>query len=867
MDYDKFKLHRVGDDNKSQNLSLDDKRSLREQLGADQETGLYKTDSDDRNKNIENLGANLGLVDKSGAVSNVDYAKLAKDVGMENVDPNNVNYEELEKRLRDIQDHKLQEESDKSNQEKADFYASQEGRKYKSNEYYRRKAEDLRSKRDAAKAEKEKDYKMKDKKDTGPVKADKSNITDKNIFDKLSDNGRLLSARAQIVKNKLDSLKNTANKIANPVDAAEEAVKEAAKDVVRKPIKKAKASAKKAVKNTAKSFIKKNPWIIIILLGLILIIFVVVLIAASLDDDDEVKRYDSACDFNLTYVNLNTCNSDTTSLISLEQYVVDSASAINKNNNLNEEQLKALMIIIKTNALVKGGYNNVNKNITIDDCDISALSSNVIDENIINENEEIVTDEETTTEETTTVEDLTSLYSDISDYLFINSSYTGTIANLNDTSLLELSNNTINALKNESGTFLQILPRLYKDSNLKLYDLEYNCDYEMVDANSALYGNVCGGISLTTTSLDKSQFVALVEQFYSSTSSSDRLQMKNNAGTVYDISKNNSFNPELIPIRAELEGYSPGGSSYNYYGIGCANGAGAGACHSYGSFSSGALAYINLVKGYNVDNLLDVYYVKHYAYIGSHWIQGNSADGGCYYFKYIKKYMSEDRASVVENACSSGVAIPTTDEDQLAYSKWQIESSVNKRKAIFNIDGENCEDIGEGGATSAGCTLYSQMDPRWGSTSLGGSSYTMAGAGCAVTALAIGISCSGTPVTISNFDAGKFINALNSGGCFTGDGDIYWSCSTISKVAPNVKHVTTIWVADMYRTQDKIDQVKKYDPNHHIILLFYRNASTNGHYVAYTSVKGSNFVVKNPAGGKVSEVPISDVRQIVVYSY
>ena len=87
-----------------------------------------------------------------------------------------------------------------------------------------------------------------------------------------------------------------------------------------------------------------------------------------------------------------------------------------------------------------------------------------------------------------------------------------------------------------------------------------------------------------------------------------------------------------------------------------------------------------------------MYNVKHYAYIGKSWIKGNSSDGGCYYFPYIKQYYSDQaRAAQVEAACASGNAIATTAEDQSAYSFWQVQKMNESRSEIFGISA-TCEE-------------------------------------------------------------------------------------------------------------------------------------------------------------------------------
>ena len=183
-------------------------------------------------------------------------------------------------------------------------------------------------------------------------------------------------------------------------------------------------------------------------------------------------------------------------------------------------------------------------------------------------------------------------------------------------------------------------------------------------------------ISLTHTKLSRNDFVNSCEQ----------TRFSGKCGIIYDISVKNNFNPEMVVIRAIAEGYSPGSSRNNYWGIGCYNGAGLSACHSYSSFENGVLAFIKNVSQYETVEQM----MGKYAYIGDNWYNpGDSANGGCYYYPYIKKYMSSTRSTQVASACSAGRACrgiacePTNPEDQLAYSKWQVSHMVEHGNSVF----------------------------------------------------------------------------------------------------------------------------------------------------------------------------------------
>ena len=187
---------------------------------------------------------------------------------------------------------------------------------------------------------------------------------------------------------------------------------------------------------------------------------------------------------------------------------------------------------------------------------------------------------------------------------------------------------------------------------------------------------------------------------------------KSNAGKIYDISIANDFNPEMVVVRAISEGFDPGGSSNNYWGLGCFNGASGKQCQQFASFDAGVMGFINNIKGHNYATAYQM--MMKYAYIGQYWYNpGGSGKGGCYYFPYIRDNMSPERQSVVEAACASGNTcsdgeagcVPTTDEDQSAYAKWQVAKMSSSRAQVFGITESSCTEEGDAVATGDLLTL------------------------------------------------------------------------------------------------------------------------------------------------------------------
>ena len=202
----------------------------------------------------------------------------------------------------------------------------------------------------------------------------------------------------------------------------------------------------------------------------------------------------------------------------------------------------------------------------------------------------------------------------------------------------------------------------------------------------------CSMISIHNTSLTKSQFAEKLKVKANSSGIIGYKTFAANADTIYDISVKNNINPEMVVIRAAVEGFSPGASKNNYWGMGCTNSGGYAACISYSSFSEGVLGYIKNISQYDsVESMM-----SRYAYIGAYWYSpGSSSRGGCYYYPYVKKYMSASRAETVKNACSKSCSesscMKTNAEDSKAYTLYQVETMTNQRSNIFGIGADKCE--------------------------------------------------------------------------------------------------------------------------------------------------------------------------------
>lgn len=209
---------------------------------------------------------------------------------------------------------------------------------------------------------------------------------------------------------------------------------------------------------------------------------------------------------------------------------------------------------------------------------------------------------------------------------------------------------------------------------------------------------------INETSLTKEEFMSKLAAYCSTNNCSSEFReiFVMNAGLVYDASIANNVNPELVVVRALVEGMSPGKDYNNYWGIGCYNGQGTSACTKYSSLADGIAGFAKTVSKY--DSMGEM--LQSYAYIGDYWMRvkynadgsiSNSSwsNGGCAYFPYIKKYLSSSRAAYVDEACNTPPLCEsinggpnckkTTQEDQDAYAEWQASEKMSPTR--YNIFG------------------------------------------------------------------------------------------------------------------------------------------------------------------------------------
>lgn len=226
---------------------------------------------------------------------------------------------------------------------------------------------------------------------------------------------------------------------------AKDAVSAATKNTVKQAGKAAGAAAKKVTAQVfAKliAFIAANPWVLAVAGAAFLIIFLIIILGGGSSSSGD-GYYNPKCNFNESTVILTTCGTEETTNLSLEEYVYGVTYALVGDNNYSSDVIKAIMIVVKTNALSYGGYSSTTKELLLDDCTTPFAT-------------EIPEDMQRSYE---------NHYEDIEEYLYISTSFTSTIASLNVASALELDSDIINSMVEHSGTYEFILNDIYNSND------------------------------------------------------------------------------------------------------------------------------------------------------------------------------------------------------------------------------------------------------------------------------------------------------------------------------------------------------------------------------------------------------------------
>ena len=141
---------------------------------------------------------------------------------------------------------------------------------------------------------------------------------------------------------------------------------------------------------------------------------------------------------------------------------------------------------------------------------------------------------------------------------------------------------------------------------------------------------------------------------------------------------------------------------------------------------------------------------------------------------------------------------------------------------------------------------WRQRGATWSNIRIGNTTSTIGDIGCLVTSVAILIQKSGVnTATITPFNPGTFVEALNKVGGFSSNGSLQYA--PISQVVPDFKYMGQIELRGKTR-EEKLSTITNYFNQGYYLTVEVKGATPgNQHWVAVIGIDGNNIKMVDPA--------------------
>lgn len=160
---------------------------------------------------------------------------------------------------------------------------------------------------------------------------------------------------------------------------------------------------------------------------------------------------------------------------------------------------------------------------------------------------------------------------------------------------------------------------------------------------------------------------------------------------------------------------------------------------------------------------------------------------------------------------------------------------------------------------------WRQGDPSWANVRIGNTSSTVGRIGCLVTSIAILIEKSGVNTTISPFNPGTFVEALNKNGGFDGYGNLQYVA--VNKAVPGFKYVGNVNLREKSRSE-KLAIISQYFSQGYYLTAEVKGATQGSqHWVAITGVDSVNVMMVDPASSQTIMWNAYEVNKTTQFNY
>ena len=173
-----------------------------------------------------------------------------------------------------------------------------------------------------------------------------------------------------------------------------------------------------------------------------------------------------------------------------------------------------------------------------------------------------------------------------------------------------------------------------------------------------------------------------------------------------------------------------------------------------------------------------------------------------------------------------------------AQNKQLAELTDNKYASLWNGVIYGATDSGE-------YVNWRQAGQSWSNIKIGNTNSTLGQIGCLVTSISILIEKSGCNTTISPFNPGTFLEALNKNNAFDGSGNLQYA--GVTRAVPNFSYVGNVNLRGKSRTE-KLALITQYFNQGYYLAIEVKGATPgNQHWVAITGISGNNVIIVDPA--------------------
>lgn len=160
---------------------------------------------------------------------------------------------------------------------------------------------------------------------------------------------------------------------------------------------------------------------------------------------------------------------------------------------------------------------------------------------------------------------------------------------------------------------------------------------------------------------------------------------------------------------------------------------------------------------------------------------------------------------------------------------------------------------------------WRQGDASWSNVRIGNTNSTIGRIGCLVTSIAILIEKSGANTTISPFNPGTFVEALNKNGGFDGGGNLQYAA--VNRAVPGFSYVGNVNLRGKSRSE-KLTLISQYFSQGYYITAEVKGTTQGSqHWVAVTGVDSINVMMVDPASSQTIMWNAYEVNKTSQFNY